>query len=268
SRHVRQHAIDPDRIGDVLDLAIAERLVSAHQLMFDLLIDAAGDVHLARLGKPFKTGGNVDALAVDVISFDDHVAKIDADPVLHPVVLRKGSIAADQILLDHDAAPHGLDGTVEDRDEAVSGGLDQLAVVLGNSRFNEFALGPLDADMRALFVELHEAAIAGDVAHNDGGKAPRRDFVGRLAWLARFEFANFGHGWGSTMRKTAVSRRNRRLSPPRAPQNYHTSRTAQSQPEIARGTRREMDNGTNRPTASHAAIDRVDTPARPTQPLA
>src|SRR6185437_5605202 len=35
---IRKHPIDPDRIRDVLDLAVSERLISANQLVLDLLV--------------------------------------------------------------------------------------------------------------------------------------------------------------------------------------------------------------------------------------
>ena len=38
-RRVRQHAIDSYRIGNVLDLAVAQRLIGAHQFILDLLVD-------------------------------------------------------------------------------------------------------------------------------------------------------------------------------------------------------------------------------------
>jgi hypothetical protein len=51
---IRKHAIDPDRIGDVPDFAITERFVSAHKFVLYLLVDAARDVNVARLGNSLK----------------------------------------------------------------------------------------------------------------------------------------------------------------------------------------------------------------------
>ena len=126
---VGKHAIDAHRIGNVLDLAITERLVSANQFMLYLFVDAAGDIDFAGTGYAFKPRGNIDAVAIDVVGFDDDVAKIDADPILDPMMLGQRCIAANHILLDHDAAPDGLDGTIENRDEAVARGFNKLAVV-------------------------------------------------------------------------------------------------------------------------------------------
>src|SRR5882762_4785466 len=103
-----KHAVDAYWIGDVLDLAIAERLISANQLVLDLLVDAARDVDLAGIGNPLKPRGNVDAITVDVVCLDDDVAQIDADPIFDPVMLRQRRVASDHVLLDDDTASHGF----------------------------------------------------------------------------------------------------------------------------------------------------------------
>ena len=57
--------------------------------MLYLFVDAAGDIDLAGTGDAFKPRGNVDAVAIDVVGFDDDVAKIDADPILDPICIRR-----------------------------------------------------------------------------------------------------------------------------------------------------------------------------------
>ena len=86
---IGKHAIDPHRIGDILDTAITERFVSANQLMLYLFVDAAGDIDFAGLGDAFKPRGNIDAVAVNVVRFDDDIAEIDANSILDPVMLRQ-----------------------------------------------------------------------------------------------------------------------------------------------------------------------------------
>ena len=83
------------------------------------------------------------------------------------------SVAPDHVLLDDDATSHRLDGTVENGDEAVTGGFHQPPVMLPDRRLDEFALKPLDACMCAFLIELHEAAVAGNVACDDGGEPTR-----------------------------------------------------------------------------------------------
>ena len=57
--------------------------------MLYLLVNSAGDVHLAGIGDAFKARSNVDAIAVNVVCFDDDVAKIDANSVFNPMMLRQ-----------------------------------------------------------------------------------------------------------------------------------------------------------------------------------
>src|SRR6185312_1518824 len=70
-RGVRQDTVDRHRVDDVLDLAVAERLIAADQLVSDLLVHAARDVDVAGLCELLQPGGDVDALAIDVIRLDD-----------------------------------------------------------------------------------------------------------------------------------------------------------------------------------------------------
>src|ERR1700737_3020739 len=70
-RRIRKHAADSYRICDVLYFAISERLISANQFVLYLLVDAAGDVNLARIGNTLKARGNIDAIAENVVCFYD-----------------------------------------------------------------------------------------------------------------------------------------------------------------------------------------------------
>ena len=43
-----------------------------------------------------------------------------------------------------------------------------------NARLYELTLDPLHAKMRSFFIELHEAAVASDIAGNNRSKTARR----------------------------------------------------------------------------------------------
>ena len=163
--------------------------------MLYLFVDAAGNIDFARTGYALKPRGDIDAVAIDVVDFDDDVAKVDANPVFDPMMLRQRCIATNHILLDHDAGSHGLYGTVENGDEAVACGFDEPAVVFSDGGFDELALEPLDAIVRSFLVDLHQSAVAGDIACHDGRKAPRRWLaLRRLTNAARLDVTNLGHG--------------------------------------------------------------------------
>src|SRR5258708_12141927 len=73
---IRKHAVDPDRIGDVLDFAISEQLISANQLVLDLLVNGARDVNLARLGKPLEPQATIDPTPLNLRCFLDNAPNI------------------------------------------------------------------------------------------------------------------------------------------------------------------------------------------------
>jgi hypothetical protein len=60
-------------------------------------------------------------------------------------------------LLDHDAAADGFDGTVENRNEPVAGGLNQPAVMFDDAGFDELALDALDTVVRAFLTLCRES---------------------------------------------------------------------------------------------------------------
>ena len=81
SRRVGQHTVYAHRVGDVLDLPVSQRLIGAHELIFNLLVDTAGDEDITGIGDSFQACRNVDALAVNVIRFNNDVAEVDTDPI-------------------------------------------------------------------------------------------------------------------------------------------------------------------------------------------
>src|ERR1700722_5576767 len=84
---IRKHAVNSHRIRDVFDFAVSKRLIAANQFVLYLFVDAARNENLARFGDTLKARSDVDAIAVNVVRFDDNVAKIDANPILDPVML-------------------------------------------------------------------------------------------------------------------------------------------------------------------------------------
>jgi hypothetical protein len=67
-------------------------------------------------------------------------------------------------------------------------------VVFDYAGFYEIALDPLDATVCSFFVNLHQAAVARDVACDNRSKTTWRHLARRLATFTRLEVANFGHG--------------------------------------------------------------------------
>ena len=126
---IRKHAIDPHRIGDVLDLAIPERLVSADQFVLYLFENAARDVNLAGIGNTLEARSNIDAVTVNVVSVSTMTSP-RLTPIRYSIQVmgRQRGVTTDQILLNNDAAPDSFNGAVENRNKAVAGGFDEFAV--------------------------------------------------------------------------------------------------------------------------------------------
>jgi hypothetical protein len=201
---IRKYTVDPYRICDVLYFAISERLISANQLVLYLLVYAARDVNLTGIGNTLKARSDIDSIAENVVCFDDNVAKIDTDPIFNPMMLRHRCVASNHVLLDDDTAPHSFDRTVENRNKSVTSGFDEPSVMSHNAGLYEVTLDPLHAKMRSFLIDLHEAAVARDIASDNRGKTARRRLSRGIATSARFQFTNFTHDLGLHALQTAA----------------------------------------------------------------
>src|SRR4029077_6585616 len=75
-------AIDVHRAGDVLYLLLGQILEREVELVAHLVAHDPADVNPAGLGQGFETGGDVDAVAKDVVIVDDDITDIDTDAEL------------------------------------------------------------------------------------------------------------------------------------------------------------------------------------------
>ena len=55
-------------------------MVTEIELVLHLLVDGLRNANRARLGERLEPGGDVDAIAKNVVPIDDDVAQIDTDP--------------------------------------------------------------------------------------------------------------------------------------------------------------------------------------------
>src|SRR5215472_4566346 len=84
----RTHSIRPNRLGDVLDAMAAKRAVSEIELVFDLIVNCLRNAHRAGFGQRLEPGGDIDAITEDIVTVDDYIAEIDADPQFEPALAR------------------------------------------------------------------------------------------------------------------------------------------------------------------------------------
>jgi hypothetical protein len=147
--------VDPHGPGDVLDLLLAQILEGKGQPVANVVMDRIGDEHPAGVGQGFDPGGDVDAVAVEVVALDV------TSPRLMPMRSSMRLFGPTSVLCSgiacctRDRAAHRIDDAGKLHQYAVAGGLDDAAMVLGDLRIEEFAAQRFEAFECALLVLPH-----------------------------------------------------------------------------------------------------------------
>src|SRR5262249_22295523 len=121
----------------------------------------------ARLGDALQPRRDVDAVAVDILAFNDDVAKVDANPEFDAAAFGRGTVALNHARLDGDCTAHGLDRASEGHQQPIAGPLNDAATVSSDQGSDAPAGMRNEPTKRALLVVAHEPAIAGDVKRHD-----------------------------------------------------------------------------------------------------
>ena len=125
--------IDPDRLGDVLELGRAEIGDREIEPPLDLAIGVLGETDRAGLGDPLQPRGDIDAVAHQIaVGLLDDVAEMNADAELDAALGRHAGVALDEAVLHLDGAAHGVDHAAELDEAAVAGALDDAPVMRGD----------------------------------------------------------------------------------------------------------------------------------------
>jgi hypothetical protein len=159
--------VGANRFAETLDLLFAERHVADRELRFHLVIGRPGNGDAARPGERLYPVRDIDAVAMDVLTFDDDVPEIDADPEFEPLTRGQGRIHFRLLLLRVDGTAQGVNDTVELDQQAVAHGLDQTAAVFCDLRLEYLLHVALEAEARSLLVDLAQAAITNDIGDED-----------------------------------------------------------------------------------------------------
>ena len=132
--------IDPDRLGDVLELGRAEIADRQIEPPLDLPIGVLGKTDCAGRANALEPRGDVDAVAHQVaVGLFDDVAQMNADAKLDAPFRRQAGVALDHAALDFDRAAHRVDHAAELDEAAVASALDETAVVCGDGRVDQVA---------------------------------------------------------------------------------------------------------------------------------
>src|ERR1700733_5077960 len=111
---------DFDRFGDVLELLRPKAAITERQFLFYLVVGLARNADAAAFGDAFETGGNIDAVAIDGVAFEDDVADVHADAKRHLAVALSASIARGHRPLNFSSATDAFDGAGEFRKQPVA----------------------------------------------------------------------------------------------------------------------------------------------------
>src|SRR5215471_21228178 len=104
-----------------------------------ILLDPRRDADAAEHGQSFEPCGEVDPVAKNVAVFDDDVALMDAKAELDPLFGRHARVPLGHRPLYLDRATHCIDDADKLDQEAVAGGLDDVALVLGDLGIDQIA---------------------------------------------------------------------------------------------------------------------------------
>jgi len=72
-------------------------------------MNGIGDEHPAGVGQGLDAGGDIDAVAIEVVALDDHVPEIDADAQFDAAVGRDVGVPLGHRLLHLNRAAHRID---------------------------------------------------------------------------------------------------------------------------------------------------------------
>ena len=148
-------------------------------LAADLPLRVVGNADAAGLGDAFQPGGDVDAVAENIVVIDDDVADVDADAEFDARVLRHVGVLRGHAALDFDRAAHRIDGAGELHQHAVAGGLDDAAAMRGDTGIDQRLAQRLSVGERAFLVATHQAAVAGDIRRQHRRQPPFHALAGQ-----------------------------------------------------------------------------------------
>jgi len=94
------------------------------------------DADTARLSQSFKARRDIDPVAKDIVALDDDVALVDTDAKLDPALGRQRRVAIGERRLHLGRTAERIDDARKLDQQAVAGGLDDSAPVLGDLRID------------------------------------------------------------------------------------------------------------------------------------
>ena len=180
------HRIGAHRPCDVLDAVLADVVEGVRKLVPDLVSDHSGDANSTGLGECLQPCRDIHTVAEDVVLLNDHVAEVDANAKLDPLIGGLLRIAIDHSTLDLGGAAHRVDHAREFREQAVASALYGPAPMLPDLGINQLPEMRLEAFARPFLVRPHQARVPRHIEGEDSSKATGRGHgCGSPPWSRR-----------------------------------------------------------------------------------
>ena len=158
---------NPQRTVDILHLAEAQVLKREVRAITDLFVHGLRDAEAAGLCQAFKACGDIDAVAVDIVAVDHHVAEVDPGAELDSPVVRQDGVPLGQPHLYRGGGAHRANDACELHQNAVAHQLDDPALMLAECGIDQFGSQGLESRERALLVSPDQPRVADHVGGQD-----------------------------------------------------------------------------------------------------
>jgi hypothetical protein len=149
----------------------AERAVIEIELVSDMIVYRLRDANSAGLGERLDPGGDVDAIAKDVVAIDDYIAEVDTDPQLEPAFGRERIVDPTRGALHLDGAVDRVDDTREIGKQAVARCTDDPSAMRPDKGVDN-AAKLAERSMRACLIHTHQPAETDYIRVQNGGEFP------------------------------------------------------------------------------------------------
>jgi len=146
-------------------------LVPDVQLVLDVIVNAPGDADASGIRQTLQLGRDVDAIAVKISIFLDHIPQVDPDPEGHPGRFHQFLVPCLNFLLDLHGALNSIHDASELGEKAVPVSHHDAAPVLLDEAAHALEMG-LQCGEGPPLVRLHETAVPHGIGTQDGGELP------------------------------------------------------------------------------------------------
>jgi len=121
---------------------------------------------------------NIDAVAIDVVTVDDDVPDVDADPKRNPILFGAAGIVLANPLLDLDRAGHSVYRTGELDQRPVAHELDHRARMGRDHWIDDLAPQRLEPSQGPGLVNSHEARVSDYISRQNCCEPPLNTLYG------------------------------------------------------------------------------------------